>query len=126
MTRRRLLFAALTAKLALTAIAAVTIFSPALAHHGWGSYDSTKTLTLDGVVEKVIPDNPHAELVLQADGKSWQVILSPPYRMANRGKAISEIKAGDKVVAVGYANKVHANELRAERITHNGVTVELR
>lgn len=97
-----------------------------MAHHGWGSYDSTKTLTLDGVVEKVILDNPHAELVLQADGKSWQVILSPPYRMANRGKAISEIKAGDKVVAVGYANKVHANELRAERITHNGVTVELR
>ena len=123
MIRRRYLLIAL-ALLAKSAL--IGAAGAALAHHGWGSYDSTKTVTLDGVVEKVITDNPHAELVLQADGKSWQVILSPPYRMANRGKAIAEIRAGDRVVAVGYANKVHANELRAERITHNGVTVELR
>ncbi|MFN4275310.1 MAG: DUF6152 family protein [Ferrovibrio sp.] len=98
----------------------------AWAHHGWGSYDATKTLTLDGIVEKVNPDNPHGELMLKADGKVWHVILSPPSRMANRGKAIAEIKVGDRLVAVGYASKTHANEMRAERITHNGVTVELR
>lgn len=98
----------------------------ALAHHGWGSYDSTKTLTLDGTVERVLPDNPHAELMLKTSEKTWQVILSPPSRMSNRGKPIAEIKAGDKVTAVGYANKNHPDEIRAERITHNGTTVELR
>lgn len=115
-TRRHLLltgFALLAAK-------------PAFAHHGWGSYDSDKTLTLDGVVDKVVPDNPHAELMLKTSDKTWQVILSPPYRMANRGKPIADIKVGDKVVAVGYPSKNNPNEIRAERITHNGTTVELR
>lgn len=125
MLHRRHLIAAGLAVTGL-ALSGAAPFNPALAHHGWGSYDSTKTLTLDGVVEKIDPDNPHGELMLKADGKVWQVILSPPSRMANRGKPIAEIKAGDRVIAVGYASKTHANEMRAERITHNGVTVELR
>lgn len=99
---------------------------PALAHHGWGSYDSGKTLTLDGEVERVVPDNPHAELMLRTADATWHVILSPPYRMANRGKPVAEIKPGDRIVAVGYASKRHAHEMRAERITHNGTSVELR
>jgi len=117
---QRLLMSGLLAGFALASAGA------ALAHHGWGSYDSTKTLTLDGTVDKVIPDNPHAELMLKTSDKTWQVILSPPSRMSNRGKPITEIKAGDKVTAVGYASKSHDNEMRAERITHNGTTVELR
>ncbi|WP_341703486.1 DUF6152 family protein [Ferrovibrio sp.] len=124
MQRRHLTIA--LAGLGILGLAGLALPGPAEAHHGWGSYDASRTLTLDGVVEKVVPDNPHAELVLRADGRSWQVILSPPYRMANRGKAIAEIKAGDRLIAVGYASKQHENEMRAERITHNGVTVELR
>ncbi len=112
--------------LAAGLLAAAGLSGAAWAHHGWGSYDSTKTLTLEGTVEKVIPDNPHAELLLKTADKTWQVILSPPSRMANRGKPITEIRAGDKVTAVGYASKNHDNEMRAERITHNGKTVELR
>lgn len=124
LNRRHLIAAGIAvAGLALSGAAAI---GPAWAHHGWGSYDATKTLTLDGVVEKIDPDNPHGELMLKADGKVWQVILSPPARMANRGKPIADIKVGDRVVAVGYPSKVHENEMRAERITHNGVTVELR
>lgn len=119
-SRRSLLFYGLLAGFALASTGA------ALAHHGWGSYDSTKALTLDGTVGKVVPDNPHAELMLKASDKTWQIILSPPSRMANRGKAITEIKVGDKIVAVGYASKNRDSELRAERITHNGTTVELR
>lgn len=115
----------LTAGLILAGCSA-TAAGAALAHHGWGSYDSTKTITVDGTVDKVIPDNPHAELMLKGADKTWQVILSPPSRMSNRGKPIGEIKAGDKVTAVGYASKAHPDEMRAERITHNGTTVELR
>ena len=83
-------------------------------------------LTLDGTVEKVVPDNPHAELLLKAQDKTWTVTLSPPSRMVARGKPITDIKVGDKVTAVGYPNRNTPTEMRAERITHNGFTVELR
>jgi hypothetical protein len=123
---RKLLAAGLVLKLALTGIVGAAMLTPAWAHHGWGSYDSTTVLTLDGTVEKLTPDNPHAEFLLKTADKTWQVTLSPPYRMANRGKPVADIKVGDRVVAVGYPSRVTPNEMRAERITHNGVTVELR
>jgi len=118
---RGLVAVSLVLKLALTGLAGA-----ALAHHGWGAYDSATVLTLDGTVEKVVPDNPHAELVLKTADKSWTVTLSPPSRMAARGKPITDIRAGDKVTAVGYPNRGNPAEMRAERITHNGFTVELR
>jgi hypothetical protein len=104
----------------------VSLAAAASAHHGWGSYDASKVLTLDGTVAAVQPDNPHAELELRTQDKVWRVTLSPPSRMANRGKPIGEVKPGDHVIAVGYPSKTNPNEMRAERITHNGVTVELR
>jgi len=112
--------------LAGAATAALLVAGTAFAHHGWGSYDASKVLTLDGIVEAVQPDNPHAELKLKTPEKLWQVTLSPPSRMATRGKPVTDIKTGDRVIAVGYPSTVKADEVRAERITHNGVTVELR
>jgi hypothetical protein len=112
--------------IAIIALAAVTVAAPALAHHGWGSYDASRTLTLDGRIEGVSPDNPHAELKLRADGKLWRVTLSPPGRMSSRGKPITDIKVGDRVVAIGYPSRVNQDEIRAERIIHNDFTVELR
>ena len=35
---------------------------PALAHHGWGSYDSTTMTTLEGTVQSVSFSNPHASI----------------------------------------------------------------
>ncbi|MBS4046773.1 MAG: hypothetical protein KG075_10560 [Alphaproteobacteria bacterium] len=108
-------------------IAAFTLLSgAALAHHGWGSYDSGTVLTLDGTVAEIDPNNPHGELKLKTADKLWIVTLSPPSRMAARGKPITEIKTGDKLVAVGYPSRSRADEMRAERVTHNGFTVELR
>lgn len=109
------------------ALGGVALFAaPALAHHGWGSYDADKVLTLDGTVEAVNTDNPHAELKIKVKDKVWVVTLSPPMRMSNRGKPITDIKMGDQVVAVGYPNRNNPDEIRAERITHKGFTVELR
>ncbi len=112
--------------LAVVALAAALVSAPSWAHHGWGSYDSNTVLTLDGVVTALNPDNPHGELSLKTADKTWIVTLSPPSRMANRGKPIVDIKLGDRVVAVGYPSRSKPDEMRAERITHNGVTVELR
>jgi hypothetical protein len=44
--------------------------APAIAHHGWSSFDQDKPLYLSGVVKQVRWQNPHAEVVLQVDAKS--------------------------------------------------------
>jgi hypothetical protein len=100
--------------------------APAMAHHGWGNYDATKTLTLTGKVIESTYQNPHGELKLEVPGKIWHVILAPPFRMQNRGLPPENMKPGVTVTVVGYAHKSIANELRAERIIIAGVTTELR
>lgn len=40
---------------------------PALAHHGWSSFDQDKPLFLGGTVKQVRWQNPHAEIVLAVD-----------------------------------------------------------
>lgn len=112
--------------LLLTGLVAAAMATPVLAHHGWGSYDSQTVLTLEGSVAEIDPNNPHGELKLKTADKLWIVTLSPPSRMAARGKPIAEIRVGDRVTAVGYPSRARPDEMRAERITHNGVTVELR
>jgi len=111
---------------ALAAITAVAASVPALAHHGWGGYDAGTVLTLTGTVEQFAFRNPHAMLNLQADGKLWHVVLAPPGRMTARGLPGDAIKEGGTVTVVGYPSRSDPAELRAERITADGQTVELR
>jgi hypothetical protein len=51
-------------------LAAALLAAPAIAHHGWSSFDQDKPLYLSGVVKQVRWQNPHAEVVLQVDAKS--------------------------------------------------------
>jgi hypothetical protein len=107
----------------------LALAAPASGHHGWGGYDSTKVLTLTGVIEQAGYENPHGELKLkitQPDAKVWIVTLAPPSRMQSRGLPANDIKAGTTVTVVGYPNKTNPGEMRAERITVSGKTVELR
>ena len=113
----------------ISTAALVAIALPAQAHHGWGGYDSTKVLTLTGMIEAAGYENPHGELklkVTQAQAKTWVVTLAPPSRMQARGLPASDLKPGVAVTVVGYPNKTDPNEMRAERITVNGKTIELR
>ena len=123
MIRRHLLLAGLGLTAAALGLAAQ---STAWAHHGWGSYDASQVLNLDGTVETIDPNNPHGELRLKTADKSWTVTLSPPARMVARGKPLSDIKVGDRLLVVGYPSRSRPDEMRAERVTHNGFTVELR
>ena len=106
--------------------AAALAAAPALAHHGWSEYDSTKPLTLTGKILQSGYEHPHGHVRLQVPGKTWVVILAPPSRMENRGLPPAEIAAGKTVTVVGYANREKKEEMRAERITAAGKTVELR
>jgi hypothetical protein len=96
------------------------------AHHGWSGYDGDKVLDLTGVIRESGYEHPHGYLKLEVPGKTWLVVLAPPSRMERRGLPPTMLKVGTTVKVVGYPHRTEADELRAERITVNGKTVELR
>jgi hypothetical protein len=119
--------------LLLLAVICAALVHPATAHHGWSGYDNKKELTLTGVIRESGYSNPHGfvRLEVQAEkgkgkGKVWHVTLAPPSRMKTRGLAEEMLKQGTTATVVGYPHRETAEELRAERITINGKTVELR
>jgi hypothetical protein len=107
-------------------IAALVLPKLALAHHGWSEYDSTQALTLTGKIVASGYEHPHGHVRLETPGKTWHVVLAPPTRMENRGLPREALKPGNSVTVVGYPNRNKPEELRAERITAQGKTVELR
>jgi hypothetical protein len=58
--------------------------------------------------------------------QTWHVVLAPPTRMKYRGLEREMLKPGTDATVVGYPHKKTKLELRAERITVAGKTVELR
>ncbi|HWR77855.1 MAG TPA: DUF6152 family protein [Thiobacillus sp.] len=98
----------------------------ALAHHGWSSYDANQTLTLTGVIEASGYEHPHGFIKLKTADKLWHAVLAPPSRMENRGLASDMLKPGTQATVVGYPHRSDAGELRVERITIGGKTIELR
>jgi Family of unknown function (DUF6152) len=99
---------------------------PAAAHHGWSGYDASQVLTLTGVIRESGYEHPHGHVRLEVPGKTWLVILAPPSRMERRGLAAAALQVGATVSVVGYPHRTNQEEMRAERITVNGQTVELR
>ncbi len=110
----------------LTVVFALLCSTAALAHHGWTSYDQKKTLTFDGTITEYTYGNPHGTANLEVDGKTWQVVLAPPSRMKARGLSEEMLETGTKARVVGYPHRQNATEMRAERITIDEKTVELR
>jgi hypothetical protein len=110
------------------ALLAVSVALPLAAwgHHGWSEYDSSKALKLTGKVVESGYEHPHGHVRLETPGKSWNVVLAPPSRMERRGLEKAALKPGAKVSVEGYPNREKAEEMRAERISVQGKTIELR
>jgi hypothetical protein len=112
---------------ALKLVAVASLFPAlALAHHGWSEYDSTRTLKLTGTILESGYEHPHGFVKLDTPGKTWMVVLAPPSRMEFRGLGRELLNPGATVTVEGYQNRGKPEELRAERITAAGKTVELR
>ena len=107
-------------------IVAVLLAASASAHHGWSEYDSTRLLKLSGKILEFGYEHPHGYVRLETPGKTWLCVLAPPSRMEARGLAKELLKPGGSVQLEGYANRGKPEEMRAERITVGGKTVELR
>ena len=58
-------------------IGTFAVFSmSAFAHHGWSSFDETKPIYLEGIVNSVKWQNPHAELMLEVNGATPPAALT--------------------------------------------------
>jgi hypothetical protein len=106
--------------------AVLTLSATAHAHHGWSGYDASQTMTLTGQVVESGYAHPHGYVKLATQDKTWTVVLAPPSRMERRGLPREAIAVGATVTVVGYPHRDTTDELRAERITAAGNTVELR
>ena len=109
-------------------LAGALVLAPAgaAAHHGWSSYDEERTLDLKGVVRSSTYEQPHGTLKLDVLKQTWHVVLAPPTRMKSRGLEPDMLKPGTEAAVVGYPHRKTKLEIRAERITVAGKTVELR
>ncbi len=111
-------------------IAAIALLCglPALAqaHHGWSSYDATRTVTVNAPLSSLRWANPHGAATINHEGKSWDVVLAPVTRMEARGLTEQMIKPGTKLTLVGYPRSDGTAEMRIERIILEGKTYELR
>jgi hypothetical protein len=119
MPASRLLAAVLATSLVLSPLAA-------LAHHGWGSYDAGKPMTVETTIEEIEIGNPHGTMMVIHDGRKWEVILAPPSRMQARGATADVVARGKPVKVYGYPRRDGAAEMRAEWIEIDGRRFELR
>ena len=110
-------------------VVALGLFRPTaavLAHHGFDTeYDSTKKVTLTGVVTKVAWTNPHMRVyidVTSPDGKvtNWNMEMTSPNTIRRQGWGPNDLVAGDKVIFEGFAGKVVESRGSLEKIMKVG------
>jgi hypothetical protein len=83
------------------ALASVLLTSAAVAHHGWGSYDANKPVTITGPILSSKFENPHATITVRASDKVWTVTLAPTSRMSSRGATAKVVAVGQEVRRLG-------------------------
>jgi hypothetical protein len=117
-----------SAGLAGVVAAALVLVSapPGTAHHGWSGYDSSQELSVTGTIRESGYEHPHGYVRLEAPGKTWLVVLAPPSRMERRGLPRTTLAPGTRATVVGYPSRSDPEEMRAERISIDGKTIELR
>ena len=109
-------------RVAVVVVAALTLATPALAHHSAAGIDRTKTVTLVGTVKEFSWTNPHASIqlsVTNAKGvaETWGVEMNSPNNLVKQGWKSNIIKFGDKVSVV-------VNPLRTGE--HGGIFVAIK
>jgi hypothetical protein len=96
---------------------------PLLAHHSFaGEFDTSKPITLTGVVTRVDWENPHVHYyvdVTASDGTvvNWACETGGPTRLARRGWTQDSLKPGDKVIVHGFLAKDGAHAVDGREVT---------
>jgi hypothetical protein len=96
--------------------------APLLAHHSFSAeYDSSKPVTLKGIVTKVDWMNPHVYFYLdvETDGKvtNWGLEMGPPNMLERSGWTKNTIQIGTEVVVEGTLAKDGSKQANARSVT---------
>ena len=110
------------------AVATFALLAPvaSFAHHGWSSYDAGQVIKLTAPLSEVSWRNPHGTAKVSYQDRVWTVVLAPVARMEARGLTEAMLASGKPVTVEGYPRRDGAPEMRIERVTVQGKTVELR
>ena len=95
---------------------------PLVAHHSFAAeFDSTKAITLDGVVTKLDWMNPHIWIYLDTKDDSgtvahWQCEGGPPNALTRQGWSKDSLKISDQVTIQGFRSKDGTNTCNARSV----------
>ncbi|MBO9580917.1 MAG: hypothetical protein J7498_08495 [Sphingobium sp.] len=114
-------------RLPLIAAAALLCALPTMtsAHHGWSSYDASKTLTITAPITEIRWANPHGAAAVQYQGKRWEVVLAPILRMEQRGLNADMLKKAKTVTLIGQPRIDGTPEMKIQRILVEGKAYDL-
>jgi hypothetical protein len=110
----------------LLSMAIITLLAsglPLFAHHAFSNeFDESKPITLEGVVTRIVWENPHVHYyvdVAQPDGTvvNWACETGGPNRLARRGWTHDTLKPGDKVVVHGFPAKDASHAADGRKVT---------
>jgi hypothetical protein len=110
-------------------LAAMVVVTPplALAHHGWGGFDTSKVLDFSGEIVRATYANPHGTIYMMRDKAEITIELAPVSRMEARGLAEADVAKGKTVRVYAYQNRGNPAVYRAEWIEPAGkARVQLR
>ena len=98
------------------------IASATWAHHGTANYETTKSISVTGIVTDFNFVNPHVEVFIDAkdaDGKltKWQGELTSPNHLARSGWHKDTLKRGDVITIAGFPTKSGSPEIWIQKIT---------
>lgn len=106
---------------------------PGFAHHAFSSeFDTSKPITLDGVVTNITWENPHVFFyvdVTDADGSivNWKCETRGPNGLTKQGWTKNALKAGDKVTVHGFLARDASHFVDGRRVTFaDGRKITLR
>lgn len=95
------------------------------AHHGWSSYDASKSLTITAPIAEIRWANPHGAAAVQYQGKRWEVVLAPVARMEARGLTAGMLSKAKTVTLIGQPRSDGTPEMKIQRIVVEGKEYDL-
>jgi hypothetical protein len=91
-------------------LAVLIISGPTFAHHGTAAYDTSKIVTVKGMMTDFRFINPHVQLYFEVkndkgETEKWQAELTAPNKLSRAGWDKHTLKPGDPITASGYVAK---------------------
>ena len=90
----------------LSTLVSLLAVGSAIAHHGYGEYDRSQLVALEGTLMRIQWANPHVLLMLQTESKGeYTVEWGSVVQLVRQGIKPVPLSAGDHLIITGSVNK---------------------